>query len=364
MALVIGIGFAVVATTWLQTVSTSSYTAEAALIVPLEPPLPDDAVVTVPDPRPSSPYDAERTARNYAVLLTQDRQFLEALSAQTGIPVDELVENSDAVNLPSSAVVRVTYTSSDELEVRSYFDALADVLVAPVSPSPNLPAGTLLPLRLPETIEEQPGLSPAAPYIGAAAGLLLGLATAVLLERLLTQVRSAADIRALVPWPVLTLPRNVSPERYETIVLRVLESALSVGVVGIVTAGGGSADASARFAGHLREAEARLRQSGRLNPQDAPVSWQPLGRIPDDGSSERALQDADAVVLALPRRPLLRPVTLAIQRLETLAVGPALVVLGVAEGRRLRSLSSQAGQEEPPPVVADAEERETQAQLR
>jgi hypothetical protein len=319
--------------------------------VPLEPPLPDDVVVTVPDPRPSNPFDAERTARNYAVLITQDRQFLQAVNDRTGTSVDDLAARSEAVNLPSSAVVRVTYTASEEAEVSSYFTVLGELLSDPVSPTGNVPSGTLLPLRLPAVVDEQPGLSPAAPYVGVAAGLLLGLAAAVLLERLLTQVRSAADIRALVSWPVLTLPRIVSPERYETVVLRVLESGPAVRIVGVVTAAGRSTHASAQFAGHLQEAEERLRQSGRLGAQGALVSWQPLGRIPDDGTSERALQDADAVVLVLPRRPLLRPVTLAIQRLEALAVGPALVVLGMAVNRRDKSVSDPAETRQPLAVV-------------
>lgn len=333
MALLVGIGAGFLTAQWVQSVSASAFTGEAALIVPIEPPLPDDVVVTIPDPRPSTPYDAERTARNYAVLITEDRQFLDAISVATGVPVDDIVENSEAVNLPSSAVVRVVYTAETEAEASAYFEALRATVTAPVSPTANVPAGTLLPLRMPDQIDEQPGLSPAAPVVGAAAGLLLGLAAAVLLERLLTQVRSAGDIRTLVPWPVLTLPKVVSTERYETLVLRVLNSAPAVRQVGVVTAASRSTYASVEFAGHLRQAEARMRESGRLVGHEAPVSWQPLGRIPDDGSSERALQDADAVVLALPRKPLLRPVTLALQRLDALALGPILVVLGTTPGR-------------------------------
>ena len=328
IALLVGIAAGFLTASWLRSVSTSSFTAEGALIVPLEPPLPDDVIVTIADPRPGNPYDAERVARNYAVLITQDRQFLESVSGVTGVPVDEIVANAEAVNLPSSAVIRVTYAAESEAEVAGYFTALRDLLSAPVSPTPNVPATTLLPLRLPEVVEEQPGLAPAAPFVGGVAGLLLGLATAVLLERLLTQVRSAGEIRRLVPWPVLTLPKRVSPERYETLVLRVMDSAPAVRRVGVVTAEGRSSYASADFAQQLEKAEARLLATGRLVTVDGGVSWQPLGRIPDDGSSERALQDADAVVLALPRRPLLRPVTVALQRLEALNLGPVLVVLG------------------------------------
>ncbi|MGY5882433.1 hypothetical protein [Modestobacter lacusdianchii] len=363
MAVIVGIGTGFLTAQLVQRVSASTFVAEAALIVPIEPPLPDDVIVTIPDPRPSTPYDAERTARNYAVLIDEDRQFLDAISGATGVPVDEVVERSEGVNLPSSAVVRVAYTADTEAEVAAYFAALQTVLTAPASPTTNIPAGTLLPLRLPDVIDEQPGLSPAAPFVGAAAGLLLGLAAAVLLERLLTQVRSAGDIRTLVPWPVLTLPKRVSPERYETLVLRVLHSAPAVKQVGVVTAASRSTHASVEFAGHLRQAETRLRASGRLVGQDAVVSWLPLGRIPDDGSSERALQDADAVVLALPRHPLLRPVTLALQRLDALALGPVLVVLGMSTGGSAEADAS----DEPPATSQDRSERaveETEAQAR
>lgn len=328
IGLLVGILAGYGAAQFVERVSQTTYTAEGSFVVPLAAPVLPDAVVTVVDPRPTSAYDAERLARNYAALISQDQALLTALEAPLGMPVDDLVDSIASVSLPSTAVIRVTFTAEEEATVLQYFASMRDLLAVQPSVTPNIPAGNLQPLRLPTDVIEQPGLAPVAPLVGALAGLLLGLAAAVLLERMTTQVRSAGDLRTLVPWPVLEVRGRISPQRYETFVLRVLDGRPDVRAVAVLSVSGISASARAGFTAELRRAEERLRASGRLPDSGSLVDWQSLGRVPDDGSVERAVLDAGAVVVAVARHARLRPATSALQRLADLGVRDVLVVLG------------------------------------
>ena len=328
IGLLVGLLAGYFAAQFVEDVSQTTYTADGSFVVPLAAPVLPDAIVTVVDPKPTSAYDAERLARNYAALVQQDQALLAALEAPVGMPVADLTDSIEAVSLPSTAVIRVTFTSEDEAQVLQYFASMRDLLAVQPSVTPYIPAGNLQALQLPTEVVEQPGLAPVAPIVGALAGLLLGLAAAVLLERMTTQVRSAGDVRTLVPWPVLEVRGRISPQRYETFVLRVLDGRPDVRAVAVLSVSGISASARAGFTQELRRAEERLRESGRLPRAARAVDWQSLGRVPDDGSVERAVLDAGAVVVAVARHARLRPTTTALQRLADLGVRDVLVVLG------------------------------------
>jgi hypothetical protein len=211
-------------------------------------------------------------------------------------------------------------------------------------------------LRLPREVIEQPGVAPVAPFLGAVAGLLLGIGAAVMLERMLPQVRSAADLHALANWPVFTFTKRSGRDRYETVVLRVLDSIPGVRQVAIVRTGALSEEAQASLVRQLTEAEQRLRGIGRIPGGGSAVDWQFLGSIPDDGSVERSVQDADAVLLVIPGSALLKPATLAVQRLKDLAVRNVVVVLGLTP----RSPRSKARGQTPPQEPAAGEPVERQ----
>ena len=341
IGLLVGIVCGVVATHFVEQVSTTSYTAQGSFIVPLRDRtlLDEEAAL---DPRAADAYQASGLASNYAPLLTQDQAVLAALTEPTGLDAMELARSIEAVALPSSGVVRVTFTADAEEPVTRYFETM-NALFSGGSPTANIPAGTLQPLGAPAEVTRRAGLAPVAPLVGGLAGLVLGLAFAIVLERLLAQVRSAADVRALAPWPVLELRGRVSPERYETLVLRVLEGSARVRRVAVVTVAGMSAAAGAELAQQLRAAEERLRRSGRIEATREPISWDQLGRLLDDSTVERSVQDADAVVLGMRRKALLRPATGALQRLADLAVDNVLVVLGAPRGRSGDRTASRHG---------------------
>ncbi|MGY1745193.1 hypothetical protein ACI781_06675 [Blastococcus sp. SYSU D00695] len=335
VALVVGVLAGLGAALLASRLSSPSYVAEGTVLVPLAPAVtqaqPVDPTISVPtDPRPTNAYEAERLAKNYAGVLVEDPAVLQAMSDRTQIPVDDLRTEAAPVNLPGTAIIRITYTGESEAEVLGYFDGLRDLLSAPTAISPNIAVTTLVPLRLPTEVIEQEGVSPLAPLLGVAAGLLLGLGAAVFLERSLPQLRTAADVHALTSWPVLTFSRTSGASRYETAVLRVLATAPSVREVAVVSAGRFAPRNRATVADQLRAAELRLRASGRLPEQGTSITWHDAGRVPDDGTAERRVQDADAVVLVLPRHAPTQPAAAAVDRLADLDAGPVIVLLGPA----------------------------------
>jgi capsular polysaccharide biosynthesis protein len=318
-----------VLTTWLvQKVSTPTYTAEGTYIVPISPAPATGTIVLPGTPsRPTSPGDAQVYAKNYSVVVAQDQALLGALAGPTQMSVTQLGKAISAVNVPSSAAIRVTFTAERKAAVMAYFTTMRDIVSAPNSPTSYLPPGNLQVLRMPETITEQRGLAPVAPYVGVVVGLLLGVSTAVLLERLNPQVRSADDLRAMVAWPVLDISDRAPESRYESIVLRVLQGRPDVHRAAVACTAGVSREFTSVLAERLARAEADLRRSGRLPAAERSTRWEALGRIPDP-LAERGAQDADAVVLAVPHHARLGATTTALQRLEDLATDDVVVLLG------------------------------------
>jgi capsular polysaccharide biosynthesis protein len=346
-----------VLTTWLvDKVSTPTYTAEGTFIVPIVPPPATGTVVLPGTPaRPTSPGDAQVFAKNYSVVVSQDQALLTALAGPTQMSVTDLGKAITAVNVPSSAAIKVTFTAESRQAVMAYFKTMQTIVTAPNSPTGNLPAGNLQVLRQPESITTQRGLTPVAPFVGVLMGVLLGVSTAVLLERLNPQVRSADDLRAMVAWPVLDLSERAPESRYESIVLRVLQGRPDVHRAAVACTAGVSREFTSVLAERLARAEADLRRSGRLPAAEHATRWEALGRLPDP-LAERGAQDAGAVVLAVPHHARLGATTDAMQRLEDLAADDVVVVLGTRNRATTvpREGRTTLGQPETGPAAAGA----------
>lgn len=330
---------------WLvERVSQTTYTADATYVVPVAPepvePAPGEPAPPV-STLPTSPFDAERLAKTYTLILAEDQQLLQGLSQATGVPVVDLRENVVAENVPSSAAVRVTYTSTDPADVEAYFTALHSSL-STTSLTPNIPVGNLQALRLPTGTVVSAGLAPLAPVVALVVGLLIGLGGAVLLERLDGRVRTSGDLRALATWPVFSLENGAEQSRLETVVLRTLGSGSSVREVAVATVDGPAKDADADAVEMLSRTDAALRRSGRLLA-DTPVSWRPVGALTTDGRAERGALDAGAVVLFVTRGARLKDTTSAVRSLQDIGAGSVVVLLDERRTGRRASGDSQDG---------------------
>ena len=332
--------------------SEPTYTAEARYIVPVAPPVADPlpgALPVVPSTLPENAYGAGIVARTYEIVLKDDDALLAAISASSGIPVADLAESVAVVNLPGTPVLSVSYGADTEREVRAYFDSLSTILTT-ASPTPNLPTGNLVPLRSPLTIEEVPGLAGVAPLIGTLAGLLLGLAAAVMLERVDARVWNAGDIRWLSRWPVFDLTGANRAAVVESVVIRALGSGPHAARIAVVAVPGTPPYAVSDVADELSRAETRMRLSGDLSTQSPPARWEAFGCLAGDGVAERGAQIADAAVVITPHWARVRGTAAALERLQDL--GTSNVLLVASEHFR----SSRRGQPGPESVQSSESE--------
>ena len=340
------------AAAWAADRIEPTWTAEGEFIVPIADPVPPLLPGEVPPPPsllPATAYDAGVAARTYELVLESDTALLADLSTRTGIPVAELVSSSDIVHVEGTRVIRITFTGTSEEQVRAFFTELAAV-VETASPTANLPTGNLRALNVPAEIDAAVGVGSAAPIIGALAGLLLGLAAAVLLERMDSRLTGPGDLRAVAGWPVFDLGSRHAATAAESAVLRILRSRPGARQVAVVTAPRTPFRSAAEAADELAAAELRLRAAGTL-PDRAPVLWEPFGRLADDGYAERGAQTSDAVVAVVPRRAAMRAVTRALQSLQDL--GLADVVAVVPGTRRDRRGAAPAEETPSEPTGAD-----------
>lgn len=330
--------------------SEPTYTAEARYIVPVAPPVADPlpgALPVVPSTLPENAYGAGIVARTYEIVLKDDDALLAAISASSGIPVTDLAESVAVVNLPGTPVLSVSYGAETEREVRAYFDSLSAILTTS-SPTPNLPTGNLVPLRSPLTIEEVPGLAGIAPLIGTVAGLLLGLAAAVMLERVDARIWSAGDLRWLSRWPVFDLTGANRAAVVESVVIRALGSGTGPTAtrIAVVAVPGTPLWAVSDAADELSQAELRMRLAGDVSIQSSPAVWEAFGCLAGDGVAERGVQVAESAVVITPHWARVSATAAALERLQDLGASNVLLVASEHfRSRRSRSGAPSEGSE-------------------
>lgn len=76
----------------------------------------------------SSAYEAQLLASTYAVVLGSDTGLLGQISPEVGLDADEVRRSLDVGAIPSSFVLRVTFSNADPSRVEKFFPALDDIL--------------------------------------------------------------------------------------------------------------------------------------------------------------------------------------------------------------------------------------------
>jgi capsular polysaccharide biosynthesis protein len=284
-----------------------------------------------------TPFDAERIARTYAVVLAEDEQVLEELGSSLDLPATELADRVQAVILPNSSAVRVTYSGDSRAEVREYFEALTDLVEASDPPTPNLRPGTLRLLQSPDDVVRSGGGSWAAPLAGALAGLLLGLAAATLLTRADPRVQDADDLREPGGPSVVEVDPADEPT-VEALAIRALEAVPDGAWVAVVSTTEAARGAADDLTGRLGRATQALTREGALPARLAGTGWVPASL--GSGRGERAAQDADRTVLVVPEGTPLRAVAGRLADLRDLGVADVVLCLLRPAARAARSARS------------------------
>ena len=166
--------------------SQGEFTGTATYLVPPGE-LPGGDVVT--------PFDAERLARTYAVVIANDERLLRRLGRTLDRSTDGVGDRTTTTSLASSAAIRVQYRGDDRAEVRAYFDALTSELENRTPPTANVVPGSVRLLSVQDEIPQSGGGSWTAVLAGALCGLLVGGALATALDRSNPRVRTARDLR-------------------------------------------------------------------------------------------------------------------------------------------------------------------------
>ncbi len=355
VALVAGLVAGLATVLLVRATASTTWAGEATYVVPIAEP-PANTVAGTPgvvDPRAAnSPVDANRFAQSYATLLVEDGALLTHLSESTGLDVADVVGGTEAVPVPDSPIVRVTFGAATEEQVAAYFTALTAAFAETPAVTPNIMPGSIEPLRELQ-VGEQQGLAPLAWVLGVLAALAAGLGGAVLLERADPRLRTDADVRELVSWPVLPAPDVDGDTRTEVLVERAVRAGRSVGAVAVLGLPG--------MPGHdVREANARLervhtalRHRAPEHARPHPVEWVDAGTLAGDGAAERLAQEVDVVVLVAPIGARLKHLDSAVRSLKDLAVAAVVVGLVPARNRRPNRPAAGPAERAPGQVVAD-----------
>ncbi|WP_237768134.1 hypothetical protein [Serinicoccus sp. CNJ-927] len=162
-----------------QALPGRTYSAEAELIVPMGQ---TDAVPAASSSTlPTEPYDATQLASSYAIILRSEAELIGELAEATSLSTAQVRDGLTATHLPSTRIIRVSFVAEDSDTVAQFFEALDGLLAE--SPSPHLPSGNLQFLSEPGQPTATTSMKMLAPWAGAAAGFILGLALALSLAR-------------------------------------------------------------------------------------------------------------------------------------------------------------------------------------
>lgn len=337
----------------VRATASTSWAGEGTFVVPIADPPPNTVAGTpgVVDPRtPNSAQDANRFAQSYSTLLVEDGALITHLAQATGLDAGDVVDGTEAVPVPDSPIIRVSFAAGTQEQVTAYFTALAAAFAETPAVTPNILPGNVEPLREVQ-VSEQRGLAPLAWVLGVLAALAVGLGGAVLLERADPRVRDDADVRELVTWPVLPAPDRDDDMRTEVLVDRAVRAARHVGAVGVLglpgTPGHDVREATAR----LERVHAALRLRAPEHARPTAVEWVDAGTLAGDGAAERLAQEVDVVVLLTPVGARLRHLDSAVRSLQDLAVEAVVVALVPREQRPTRPTRPAA--DAPAAVAAD-----------
>jgi hypothetical protein len=290
-----------------------------------------------------TPYDAERIARTYTVVLAEDEQLLDALGSSIGRTRLEVSERLTAVALPSSSAVRLTYEGSSRDEVRTFFDQLTALVQSSTPPTNNIRPGSLRLLTVDDDIPRSGGGSWVAMVAGAIAGLLLGLGAASWLGRARPIVRTASDLREAGGPSVVDVTTS-DPHSVGALVIRLLEGSPERASLAVVTTREDGTVAADELTRELRGAVRGLIDENSLSETVATIRWLPA-KFGTGG--ERMAQDADRTLLVVPEGEDVRVVAACLSDLRDLRVTDVVLAVVHPSGSRASSggrLRADAGQ--------------------
>lgn len=296
--------------------SAVAYTGTATFLVP----------VATGTATSVTPYDAERIARTYAVVVAEDDQLLTALGHGVNRSSQEVSNRTTTVALPNSAAVRVSYRGVSRSEVRAYFNALTSLVQSASPPSANITPGTLHLLNVDPNIPQSGGGSWVATLAGAVGGLLIGLGAANFLTRSAPRVTAARELRQ-VDGPVVLDVDLGDRNSVAALVIRTLDELPGGSWVAVVGATEAAAAKVEGLAGALGATASDLVGEGSLDEACTRTRWIPaeFGR-----GAERVAQDSDRALLVVNRGDRLQDVAVRLSDLHDLGVLD--VVLAVVKG--------------------------------
>ena len=277
-----------------------------------------------------TPYDAERLARTYAVVIAKDTELLADLAGAVGRSVDATSDRTSTVTLPNSAAVRVTYKGANDGEVRSYFAALTATLQSSTPATANIAPGSIRLLSVDPDLAHAGGLSWVAVVTGAVAGLLLGLGGASYLGHSDPRVRRADALRE-VNGPAAVDVHLREGDSVRALARRVVEDVPLGGRVAIVAADAQLDGRAQALAAALESATGELIEAKVLHDAYSGTTWTPR---PLGSGGERAAQEADRTVVVTAAHHRVDHVARAVSDLHDLGVGD--VVLAVVHGKPAR----------------------------
>jgi hypothetical protein len=308
--------------------SAVAYTGSATFLVP----------VAAGTANSVTPYDAERIARTYAVVIGEDDQLLTALGHGVNRSAKEVSERTSTVALPNSAAVRVSYRGVSRSEVRAYFNALTSLVQSASPPSANISPGTLHLLNVDSDISQSGGGSWVATLAGAVGGLLIGLGAANFLTRSSPRVSAARELRQPAG-PVVLDVDLADPNSVAALTIRTLDDLPGGGWVAVVAATDTTRDKVEAIARTLGVTTTELVAEGALDDACARTRWlaAEFGR-----GAERVAQDSDRTLLIVNRGDKLADVAMRMSDLHDLGVAD--VILAVVQGTAPHHPSQLNGQ--------------------
>jgi len=172
------------------------------VVVPVFEPSADDAAGPVADdPVLGRPLDASRLALTYASLILEDLLILEAVSDETGRPVDELAEVISVENTLDTPLIEVVVTGSDGDVATATLASFVAALTGPEPATPSIAPDSLQTVRVEEPVATTSTGLLEAVVAGLVLGLAIGAVVAIFWERSQPRIDTASEASTLLGLP-------------------------------------------------------------------------------------------------------------------------------------------------------------------
>jgi hypothetical protein len=159
---------------------------------------------------PGSSSEAANLATTYAGLIPKDSSILAYVSGRTGRTVDEVRSSIAVVTDAGTSILDIEYTGSTS-QMAIAGDQETALAIAGANPvSSAIPAGSVSLASLPHHAAKTAGTKDLAIPVGLLAGLALGIAVALIWERVDPRIDDGEDLQSVLTAPV-TRTLGLSP---------------------------------------------------------------------------------------------------------------------------------------------------------